>query len=99
MSAHRSKPTVPEVLPLVRALYRRHSAGCCLHVVMDDCNVGHAVMASVLASALDVGHGDCVRLARLLAQMSPSQRRRLAAHDKGPGAEAPEPSPFSPVSD
>lgn len=35
-----AKPTVPEVLPAVRALYARKggSVGCCLHIVLDDPN-------------------------------------------------------------
>lgn len=32
----RDRPTVPDVLPLVRAIYERHCAGCCLHIVTDD---------------------------------------------------------------
>ena len=33
------KPTIPEVMPLVRRLYERHNSGCCLHVVLDDGNI------------------------------------------------------------
>jgi hypothetical protein len=77
MSAHRPKPTVPEVLPLVQALYQRHAAGCCLHIVLDDGNVSASSVAHVLAFARDTGHQDCIEIAGLLGLMSTSQRRRL----------------------
>lgn len=85
MTDHRHKPTVPEVLPLVRALYDRHSAGCCLHVVLDDGNVADAFIPGAVELATELGHADCLELARLLKQMSPTQRRKLGAlkHTKG----------------
>jgi hypothetical protein len=77
MTAHRIKPTVPEVLPLVRAHYDHHSAGCCLHVVLDDGNVADAFMPGTEALARERGHKECAELAALLSQMSPTQRRKL----------------------
>lgn len=72
------KPTVPEVLPLVRAVYRRHSAGCCLHVVLDDGNAEQHFAESCLAG-VDAEHEDCRQLAAALVLMSFTQRAKLSS--------------------
>lgn len=72
------KPTVPDVLPLVKALYKRNSAGCCLHVLLDDGNVGDSTAAYCLQYARDAGHHDCEELASKVVLMSATQRRKLA---------------------
>lgn len=82
------KPTVPEVLPLVRALYARHSAGCCWHVVLDDGNTARhfvmATMAQLLEAPCEKGH-ECNALAIILPMMSRTQIIKLAASsDKRP---------------
>lgn len=72
------KPTVPEVLPIVRGLYRRHAAGCCWHVVLDDGNydsvrwVVDSYMPTSGCRAIE-----CRQLAELLPQMSATQLRKL----------------------
>lgn len=71
------KPTVPEVLPLARAVYARNLAGCCLHVVLDDGNVADSFAWACLLDARAAGHADCIALAEAVAQMSPTQRRKL----------------------
>lgn len=71
------KPTVPEVLPLVQALYSRSSVGCCLHVVLDDGNVEDVFVRHCLEFARQEGCGECERLAGLLTQMSRTQRTKL----------------------
>lgn len=78
MTAHRIKPTVPQVLPLARALYRRHSAGCCLHVVLDDGNTEASMLSGTEQRARELGHDDCAQLAALLAKMSRTQRRKIS---------------------
>src|SRR5574342_921951 len=74
------KPTVPDVMPLVRALYAQPlgGAGCCLHIVLDDCNVEDGCVQFCLEYAQKNGHPDCIALAELLMQMSKTQRRKLA---------------------
>jgi len=76
-----TRPTVPDVLPLVRRLYERHSAGCCWHVVLDDGNVGDGIVAETAADARahPCGAAECLELATLLPQMSTTQRRKLRA--------------------
>ncbi len=67
-------PTVPEVRPLVRALHARHSAGCCLHVVLDDGNIDDRSVRFCLDNAK---HVDCKELASILMDMSRTQRKKL----------------------
>lgn len=73
----RDRPTVLDVLPLVRAIYERHCAGCCLHIVTDDGNVEDHWMPFVIETAKERGHADCLRAASMLAQMTPTQRHRV----------------------
>jgi hypothetical protein len=72
------KPTVPEVMPLVRKLYERNAVGCCLHILLDDGNVedGHARFC--LLQALQQKHWDCIELATAVMQMSKTQRKKLS---------------------
>lgn len=73
------KPTVPEVAPLVRALYASPGGGvgCCLHIVLDDGNVDDKSVDFCLRTALMRGHPECERLALLLRRMSKTQRLKL----------------------
>lgn len=72
------RPTVPDVLPLVWAVYARHSAGCCLHILTDDYNCDNDDAAFCLERAVERGHGDCEAAARALVQMSKTQRLKVA---------------------
>ncbi len=71
------KPTIPEVKPLVLALYRRHMAGCCLHIVLDDGNVSDDNVRFCVQYAEQKEHVECVILASLLLRMSQTQRLKL----------------------
>lgn len=76
----RDRPTVPEVLPLVRALYARHGAGCCWHVVLDDGNydcVSWCVDRIEKEGCYDGGDTECFALAELLPRLSKTQLRKL----------------------
>jgi len=75
------KPTVPEIAPLVRALYRsRHGgAGCCLHVVLDDGNVEDSSVEFCILYATERGHEFCTALGRALRSMSRTQRLKLGS--------------------
>ncbi len=77
----RDRPTVPEVMPLVQALYARHPCGCCWHVVLDDGNydcVPYCVSSIEKDGCFDGGDTECYALAKLLPLMSKTQLRRLA---------------------
>ena len=75
------KPTVPEVLPLVRELYAspEGAVGCCLHVVLDDGNVRDDDVQYCVDRATERAHPKCETLARLLLRMSKTQRQKLSA--------------------
>lgn len=72
------KPTVPDMLPVCRLLYAEHSAGCCLHIVLDDYNVEDHSVEFCIEHAEAAGHPFCASLARALRSMSRTQRRKLA---------------------
>jgi hypothetical protein len=74
------RPTTDRVIPLARALYARHGAGCCLHLVLDDGNYGDDIVESCERGAAAAGHADCLELAGLLRQMSKTQRGKVAKH-------------------
>jgi hypothetical protein len=70
----RDRPTVPDVLPIVKAIYERHCAGCCLHIVTDDGNAEQECAEFCLTYARDQGHEDCIQAAEMLVQMTETQR-------------------------
>jgi hypothetical protein len=74
------RPTVPEVLPLVRALYAREggSVGCCLHIVLEDGNFEDGNVQHCYEYAIERGHEDCRVLAGILLLMSKTQRKKLS---------------------
>jgi hypothetical protein len=72
-----TKPTVPEVLPLVNAYYRTHPVGGSLHIVLDDCNVGDSSVEFCLNHAIEDDDAEGEALARILLRMSKTQRKRL----------------------
>lgn len=65
------------MLPLVRAIYERHCAGCCLHILTDDGNVEQEHADFCVEIARERGHADCLRAALMLAQMTPTQRQKV----------------------
>lgn len=73
----RNRPTVPAVIPLVRAVYLRHCAGCCLHVITDDGNCEQRFAEHAIDRAQGLGHDDCLAAATAIAQMTNTQRLRL----------------------
>lgn len=70
------KPTVPEVIPWVLAHYAQPnaSAGCCLHVVLDDANVRDETVQWCIDNAR---HSWCADFGRVLLAMSKTQRLKL----------------------
>jgi len=77
MTGHVTKYTVPEVLPLAKALIP--VSGCCLHIVLDDGNIDNGSVAFCIEDAVVHGHKDCERLARMMLTMSRTQRRKVYA--------------------
>ena len=71
--------TVPEVEPLVRALYHKHPMGCCLHIVLDDENVSDSNVRFCAQYAVEQDHPSCYTLALILLSMSRTQRLKLGS--------------------
>jgi hypothetical protein len=73
------KPTIPEVLPMVRAYYAKegNGNGGSLHIVLGDGNTQNSHVAFCLEQAEANEDEEGASLARLLLQMSRTQRRKL----------------------
>lgn len=71
-----------DAIPLVRAVYQRPrgGTGCCLHIITDDGNIDQSFADSVVASARERGHPECIAAAEMLARMSRTQRGRVYKH-------------------
>lgn len=70
-------PTINDVVALVKVVYQRHAAGCCLHILTDDGNIERADVNFVVGYALGHGHSDCQAAAQAIAQLSRTQRHKL----------------------
>ena len=79
MTAPTDRPHVPDVLPLVHAIYARPGGGvgCCLHILTDDGNCEQDHADHVLALAREREHPDCIQAAELLVRMSHTGRRKV----------------------
>lgn len=73
------RPSVPEVMPIVREIYERNAAGCCWHVVLDDENVDDRSVEFCANYARERGHFWCCLLIEPMLKMSKTQRRKLAS--------------------
>jgi hypothetical protein len=78
------KPSVAEVLPVVKAWYAKPGNRCggMFHVILDDGNHEQHWATSALAEARASGNGEAIHLVELLVAMSPTQRRKLSHLDK-----------------
>lgn len=79
------RPKVPDVAPIVQALYRRHPCGCCWHAVLDDGNhnsvswcVAYIASNGGCQDSDHPGATECLELAALLPRMTKTQLRKLA---------------------
>ena len=74
-----TKPTVPEVLPLVKEYYEKdgNCAGGSLHVVLDDGNTEKIFVEGCVEWAKENNDEDGEKLAQLLLMMSKTQRDKI----------------------
>lgn len=93
-----TKPTVPEVLPLVQQYYAKpgNECGGSLHIVLDDGNVETEHVAYCQQYAKDRGDDFGYALAGLLLRMSKTQRLKLYHSPRRAGAYAAFAEPDSP---
>jgi hypothetical protein len=73
----RDRPTVPEVAPLIDAYLEQHPVGGNLHIVLEDGNIEIDHILWCRENARERGDDDAVRIATLMTQMTPTQRRKL----------------------
>ena len=72
-----NRPSVADVIPLVAEVYKNHNTGCCLHIVTDDDNYEQCHANFVLEYALGKGHQACIAAAKMLVQLTNTQRHKL----------------------
>ena len=79
MTQPTKKPTIPEVIPIVKAYYAKpgNGVGGALHIVLDDENVEDEHIEYCKQYAAEIGDTDGIALAELLLRMSKSQRHKL----------------------
>ena len=75
------KPTIPDVMPLVREYYSNPENACggSLHIVLDDGNVKDDDVLFCLEYAKEKGDVDGIKLAGILLHMSKTQRNKIRA--------------------
>jgi hypothetical protein len=72
-----NRPSVPEVLPFVRAYYNDHAAGGSLHIVLDDGNLEDGNIQFCIEWAEEHGDAAGAALGRLLLEMTRTQRAKV----------------------
>lgn len=75
------KPTVPEVIPIIRAYaaLSGNSVGGSLHIVLDDGNVLDSDVQWCIDRAREKADAAGVELGEILLRMSRTQRKKLAS--------------------
>ena len=71
------KPTILDVLPMIVSYYGNNPAGGCLHLILDDGNIGDDSVRFCLNQAINCGDVDAEYIAKKLLLMSKTQRRKL----------------------
>lgn len=64
----------PAARELVRSIYDRHGAGCCMHIVTDDGNIEDRDVQHCLAFVMKNECHECIALAALLLTIPESLR-------------------------
>jgi hypothetical protein len=67
----------------IKAVYARHSAGCCQHLVVDDCNTDDASIEHCNQAWEECGNADCLVVNRLIAMYPEDERDMMLALAKG----------------
>ncbi len=77
----KDRPTAYEVSLLIRAIYAipGRGAGCCMHSVTDDGNIGCNAVSYTIEYAEGRGHADCIACLKALASITKTQRRKAIA--------------------
>jgi hypothetical protein len=80
-----NKPTITEVLPMIKAYYGKHgnSVGGSLHITLEDGNIDNNSVMDCLELAKQKNDTDGIIIAETLLKMSKTQRKKLSIIDKG----------------
>lgn len=71
-----SESQLTRLAPLLKSIYDRNSAGCCLHVIVDDGNWDCVIDPD------DCVHDDCKQAAEIISDMD-METREAIRHDAG----------------
>lgn len=76
---HNGRPTVPEVIEVVRDYYEKpgNGAGGTFHVVLDDGNIEDKFVKWCIEQAQSLGDSDGVAMGALLLLMTKTQRAKI----------------------
>lgn len=79
--SRKTKPSIPEVVPLVLEYYSRkgNGVGGIFHVILDDKNYEKCFADSALEMARETKDPLTIQIAEMLVEMSSTQRRKLSA--------------------
>ncbi len=72
-----AKITVPEVIDRFAAYYEKHITWGSLHIVLDDFNIDNGSVEFCIKYAEEKGDAEGLELAKILLQMSPTQRKKI----------------------
>lgn len=72
-----------DTIEAIRSVYRRHAAGCCLHIVTDDGNIKNDSIAFTIEN-LNRSHEDCKIAIHGLSSMRLTARRKAIAEATRP---------------
>jgi len=75
------KPTIPEVLPLVKEWKANPENPAIFHLIFDDCNYEQKWADLALKEAIELKNQQAINLALKLQSMSCTQRKKLSTID------------------
>ncbi len=69
--------TIDTVIAQCRKVYKKQSGGCCLHIVLDDGNIGFDSVQWCKEYASEKKCRICVKCCDMLAELTEDQRQEL----------------------
>ena len=68
---------IGHVKQLTARLYQRSAVGCCLHILVDDCNIEDRHVDFCIAYAEERAHTECAELAKAYKELSLADRAEV----------------------
>ncbi len=63
-------------VPLIRSIYFRHGAGCCMHIVTDDYNLSNSSVEFCLNFARENNCAECEECAKVMLTLTVTARKK-----------------------